>query len=95
MTVTLEIKVIPRSRRQLLRTDVRYDLRCYVNSAPEDNKANSEVIEFLAQLLKIAKSAITITAGATSRIKGLSIEGFSTKQSVIDRLGLEVQRGLF
>src|SRR5258708_5297306 len=45
MSVILEIKVIPRARKQLIKADAVYDARCYVKSAPEDNKANSEIID--------------------------------------------------
>lgn len=95
MQIILDVKVIPQARRQLLKPDNIYDLRCYVNSPPEDNKANREVIEFLAESLGISKNSLTLIAGATSRIKRISVEGFASKQDIFKRLNLEVQDALF
>jgi len=95
MPIVLDIKVIPRARKQLLKADAVYALRCYVNSPPEDNKANQEVIECLAKALKVSKSSITIIAGATARIKRVSIEGFDSKEEIFKKLNLEVQHALF
>lgn len=95
MPVILEIKVIPRARKQLIKADAVYDLRCYVKSPPEDNKANTEVIDFLAHELGIPKRSITIIAGATARIKRLQIENFDSKDVLLKKLDLEVQHALF
>ncbi len=95
MAIILDIKVIPRARKQALKTDAVYDMRCYVTSPPEDNKANHEVIVLLAHSLGISKSSITLLAGATARIKRISIEGFESKESIFKQLHLEVQHVLF
>lgn len=95
MPIILDIKVIPRARKQRLAVDPVYALRCYVVSPPEDNKANHEVIDSLAKALKIAKSSITIIAGATARIKRIAIEGFDSKEAVYKKLNIEVQHALF
>lgn len=95
MPIILDIKVIPRARNQLLKADNVYALRCYVKSPPEDNKANAEVIECIANALKVSKSSITIIAGATARIKRLQIEGFDSKDAVFKKMNLEVQNALF
>ncbi len=95
MSIILDIKVFPRARKQLLKLDPQYDLRCYVNSPPEDNKANHEVIALLAKSLGISKSSVALIGGATSRIKRIEIQGFSSKQAIFDRLELEVQHALF
>ncbi|MBP7709650.1 MAG: DUF167 domain-containing protein [Rickettsiales bacterium] len=44
-------------------------------AVPEDNKANEELIKFLAKTLKISKSKIEIIRGETSRIKVVKVEG--------------------
>jgi uncharacterized protein YggU (UPF0235/DUF167 family) len=95
MSIILDIKVFPRARKQLLKLDAVYDLRCYVNSPPEDNKANHEVIAFLASSLGISKGSVTLVAGATARIKRIEIIGFDSKQAIFNKLHLEVQNGLF
>lgn len=95
MAIILDIKVIPRARKQALKADSVYDMRCYVISPPEDNKANHEVIAFLADSLGISKSSITLLAGATARIKRISVEGFNSKEALLKHLHLEVQHVLF
>jgi uncharacterized protein (TIGR00251 family) len=50
-------------------------LRVRIRGVPEKGRVNEELIAFLAQVLKIAKSRIQILSGHTSRIKRLKIEG--------------------
>ncbi|MBY0110004.1 MAG: DUF167 domain-containing protein [Candidatus Babeliaceae bacterium] len=94
MTVILDIKVIPRSKKQFFKIDPVYALRCYVISPPEHNKANHEVVECLAKALKISKGSITILAGAAASIKRMSIEGFDSEDAIYAILNLEVQHAL-
>lgn len=95
MAVTLDIKVVPRARKRVIKVDPVYDIRCYVTSPPEDNKANKEVIELLAAGLNLPKSAITLLAGQTSRIKRILIENYPSKNDILRQLNLEVQNALF
>jgi uncharacterized protein len=44
-----------------------------LNSAPDKGKANDELIDFLARTLKVARSAIEIVRGQTSRRKTIRI----------------------
>jgi uncharacterized protein len=46
-----------------------------VTAAPEKGKANKAVIAMLAKRLKLAKSRLTITAGAADRHKTVAIAG--------------------
>ncbi len=50
-------------------------LKINIAAAPEDGKANEELIKFLSKFLKIAKSKITIIRGDNARMKLLKIEG--------------------
>ena len=53
-------------------------LKIAVTSPPVDGEANAAVIELLAKTFGIAKSAIEVTAGASSRRKTIRIAGSST-----------------
>jgi uncharacterized protein (TIGR00251 family) len=44
-----------------------------VNAAPEKGKANDELIEFVADQLRLPRSAVMIVRGARSRKKSLRI----------------------
>jgi len=49
-----------------------------IAAPPVDSAANDELIRFLAERLRIPRSAIAITAGASSRRKAVSIAGIDT-----------------
>ena len=49
---------------------------------PVDGAANDELIRFVAEMLGVARSAVSIAAGQTSRLKTVEVEG-------IDRPTLE------
>ena len=49
---------------------------------PVDGAANDELIRFVAEMLGVARSAVSIAAGQTSRLKTIEVEG-------IDRPTLE------
>jgi len=46
-----------------------------IAAAPVDGAANDELIRFLAERLRISRTAIEITAGHTSRRKNITITG--------------------
>ncbi|TNC74100.1 DUF167 family protein [Rubellimicrobium roseum] len=50
-------------------------LRLRVRAVPENGKANAAVIALLAKHLGVPKSAITLVAGDTARLKTLHIDG--------------------
>lgn len=59
-------------------------LKVAVTAAPEDGKANAAVIALLAKEWGVAKSAISVVAGATDRRKIVEIRGPSAE--LIQRL---------
>ncbi len=76
----LTVRVTPRGGRDALDgvdmlADGRSVLKLRVRAAPSDGEANTSVIACLAKALGMPKSAVTITAGATARIKLLHVSG--------------------
>jgi uncharacterized protein (TIGR00251 family) len=53
------------------------DLKLAVKAPPVDGRANTEVISFMAKLLKVPKSSIEIHRGKQGRRKKLLVCGFS------------------
>ena len=49
-----------------------------IAAAPVDGAANDELIRFLAERLRISRTAIEITAGHTSRRKNITITRMET-----------------
>ena len=67
--IRLRISAVPGASRTGL-AEIRADsLRVRLAAAPEKGKANDELIEWLAEVLHVRRSALSIETGATSRIK--------------------------
>jgi uncharacterized protein YggU (UPF0235/DUF167 family) len=50
-------------------------LKARVRAVPEDGKANAALEALIAKAFGVAKSKVSVTRGATARIKTLEIEG--------------------
>jgi len=71
--VTLKVMARPSaSRAGILRVDPR-GLVIGLAAAPERGKANAELIEAVARMAGVARSAVELVAGATARHKSLRI----------------------
>jgi hypothetical protein len=53
-------------------------VRIRVAAPPVDGAANAEVVRFLAERLRVPRSAVTIARGHTGRRKTVAIEGVTT-----------------
>ena len=77
--VTLLVKVQPKSRRPGLHGTVESAdgprLQVGVTEAPEHGRANDAVCALIAQTLGVARSAVQVAVGATSREKRLLVMG--------------------
>ncbi len=78
--IILRVKIIPNASSLktsgiILGPDNMDYLKIYVVSVPEKGKANKELFAFLARLLKIAKSDISLLSGETNHYKKLEIFG--------------------
>ncbi len=80
----MEILVTPRASRAKIgpRHDGR--IKIAVTAPPVDGEANAAVIELVADALGIARGAVTVVAGVSSRRKTLRVQGISADQ--IDEL---------
>jgi uncharacterized protein (TIGR00251 family) len=82
--IRLRLKVAPKAKRNeiggwLDEPDGSQMLKIAVTAAPEDGKANAAVIALLAKEWGVAKSAISVVAGATDRRKIVEIRGQSAE----------------
>lgn len=78
--VTLAVRVTPRASRTGLigmhaMTDGRFALAIRIASPPAEGKANIALIDFLADTLGVARSAITLRTGTSARLKLVRISG--------------------
>jgi uncharacterized protein (TIGR00251 family) len=73
--VTFSVHVQPRASRNELCGLQGDELKLRLTSPPVDDAANRLCIEFLAKLLGVAKSNVSITAGTKSRHKTIRVTG--------------------
>src|SRR5215467_13054507 len=87
--IVFAVKVQPRARQNAIAGVVGDMLKLALTAPPVDGRANQAVIEFLAELLEIPRSSVTITSGETSRSKVVRIAGLS-QQAVKAKLAQEI-----
>ena len=80
--VLLRVRLTPRASRDGIDgpkagPDGDY-LQARVRAVPEDGKANAALIALLAKALGLAKSSLTVSSGAASRLKTVRIAGDTT-----------------
>ena len=85
--VNLSVRLQPKAKRTAIVGELDGALKLAVTAPPVDGRANEACIHFLAELLKVARSSVTIAAGASSRNKVIRIEGLTVEQ-VRSRLGI-------
>lgn len=73
MSKTFNVRVTPHAKQNKV---VESDgvLRVYTTVAPENGRANSAVVELLADYLDVPKSRIKILKGLTGRDKVFTVE---------------------
>jgi uncharacterized protein (TIGR00251 family) len=82
----LRWKVHPRAKHNVITGEVGDALKLSLTAPPVDGKANEACIDFLAKLLEVPRSSVTIAAGQSGRNKVIRVAGLSAQQ-VRERLG--------
>ena len=77
---SLTVKLHPRAKRNAITGSVGGAVKISLTAPPIQGRANQACIEFLAELLKLPRSSITIAAGQTSRNKLIRISGLSAAE---------------
>lgn len=84
-TLIIGIKVKTNAKEQQIRGSIVIDgmeyIKIDVKSAPENGKANSEIIKFLASILKINMNKIQIFKGGSGSLKLIKLHDI-TFQSI-------------
>ena len=90
--MTLRVRLTPRGGRDALEgvdalADGRCVVRARVRAAPEKGLANAALEELVAKALELPKSAVSVVAGGTSRVKSMKIKGDPARLlSVLERM---------
>jgi hypothetical protein len=78
--VALTVRLTPRGGRDAIDgievlADGRSVLKARVRAPASEGEANAELVRLIARTLGVAPSGVTLAAGATARIKRLTIAG--------------------
>lgn len=74
----ISVRVIPRSsRNEVIEIQSDGTVRIRLTAPPVDGKANDGLIDFLAEILEVPRSAVEIISGMTGHSKLVSIIGRS------------------
>ena len=74
-SLTFKVRVVPRASRSEVVGEHDGALRVRIAAAPVDGAANEELVRTLAHAFKVARGAIEIVAGHTSKLKTVSVTG--------------------
>ena len=85
--VQFQIRLTPKGGRDAIEgwsqgADGKSHLKARVRVAPEDGKANAALLALLAKELDIAKSALVLVSGETSRLKIIAVTGDTARLAV-------------
>jgi uncharacterized protein len=90
--VTFSVKVHPRAKKDAITGEIGDALKVALNAPPVDGKANDACVRFVAEILRVPRSSVTIAAGETNRNKLIRVAGMSAAQ-VEERLRAEIAEG--
>ena len=75
--IQIAVRVTPRGGRNAIGPGTAEYFAARLAAAPVDGAANDALIALLARTFGVAKRDVTLAAGATARLKRLSIKGDS------------------
>ncbi|HVZ16472.1 MAG TPA: DUF167 domain-containing protein [Terriglobales bacterium] len=77
---TFSVRVHPRAKKNAISGELGDALKLSLTAPPVEGKANEACIRFLAELLQVPRSSVTIAAGDTSRNKVIRVHGLTAAQ---------------
>ena len=77
--VTFAVKVHPGAQKNAITGELGGALKLSLTTPPVEGRANEACIEFLAKLLKVPRSSVTIASGRSRRNKVVRVVGLSAE----------------
>ena len=71
----------PRASRNALTAWHDNRLKVALAAPPVDGEANKTLLKFMAEVLQVPKSAVTVASGATGRRKTLAVSGMTADEA--------------
>lgn len=92
----LTVRLTPRGGRDAIDgietlADGRLVLKIRVRAAPSEGQANAALVALLARELALPRSAVTLVAGATARLKTVALTGEA--QGLVSQLKAKIATG--
>ena len=78
--VVLKVQVQPRASRDEVVGPHGDGLKIRITAAPVAGAANKHLLKFLAKKLRVSRSQMSISSGATSKSKIIAIEGITAEE---------------
>jgi len=78
--ISFAVKVHPRAKKNAITGEVGDALKMSLTAPPVEGRANQACIEFLANLLKVSRSSVTIASGENSHRKVIRVAGLSAEE---------------
>jgi hypothetical protein len=80
--VTIRVFVAPRSPANKVVGEHNGAIKVALTAAPVEGAANKSLLQFLAKLLGVPRSSVTLVSGETSRQKLVRVLGVSVEQAM-------------
>ena len=78
--VTFAVQVVPRASKNQIVGVVGEAIKIRLTAPPVEGKANSALIDFLAEMLSVRRAQIEIVVGETSRHKLVRVRGVTERE---------------
>ena len=79
-SVVLAVRVQPRASKDEIAGEMDGALKVRLRAPAVEDRANQALIDFLSELLKTPRSAVSILSGERSRVKRIEIRGVTRPQ---------------
>ena len=86
--VIFAVRVQSRASKDEIAGEMGGALKVRLRAPAVEDRANEALVEFLAELLKTSRSAVSILSGERSRMKRIEIRG-ATRQQILNLLAHE------
>lgn len=73
--ITFQVRLSPRASRNAVLGEHDGALKIALTAPPVEGAANQALVQFLAKILGVKKSAVTIISGEKSKHKTVKVEG--------------------
>jgi hypothetical protein len=91
-SATLSVRVVPRSAREGVAGYEGGVVRIRLNAPPVEGRANGALVRFLARVLGVPRSQVSLLSGETGRNKVVRIVGI-TRAEALEALGVPQTAG--